>query len=67
MKFLCHIIALAFAFTAHAQGPTEARPLLIVDWPDEASHFNTPALHQADTHAFHPLFHPRWRGRTPAF
>jgi beta-xylosidase len=35
MKFFCHIIiALAFAAAANAQGPTEARPLLVGDWPD---------------------------------
>jgi beta-xylosidase len=34
MKFFCLIIALAFAAVAHAQGPTEARPLLVGDWPD---------------------------------
>jgi beta-xylosidase len=34
MKFLRHIITLAFAAVAHAQGPTEARPLLVGDWPD---------------------------------
>jgi hypothetical protein len=35
MKLLAlFLVATVLALAAHAQGPTEARPLLIGDWPD---------------------------------
>jgi hypothetical protein len=47
------LLATAFALAAHAQGPTEARPLLMGDWPDVT-------LSYRDTNG-------GWRALTPGY